>query len=400
MLLLLATAATGFRRTAHPVAAGVFAFVAVIAFVAFLGALWTWFGWESASPTSSSFRGFHAARFLLELLWLRRGGRRRPRLPLSAARRTGGARRLDRGHRPVVERRRLVGRRDALRRASSISTFALAVDSGARRPYGFWLHVGAGLLIGGSLLWFWHGGNFEWGLIAIAAVVFVFFSQPTGRSSWAVFGTIGLLLASIHFALEWTHVRVVFFSGGSAADRPWVSPLVFTLPGRRADLARAGCSAAAVRPPQANVRRCTRLPSCVGACRAGGLARRRPLLLRLRHRRVPRVAPWAAAVGRAAPGDRQPHTTLVRARQRAGRRGRALPRLVARLEARPGHARERRSDRPLRRPRAAARVRPGPSSRGRSPRAPGSWQRDSFSSASARRSTSARPSGWIRAATV
>ncbi len=105
---------------------------------------------------------------------------------------------------------------------------ALAVDSGPRRPYGFWLHVGAGLLIGGSLLWFWHGGNFEWALIAIAAVVYVFFSQPTGRSSWAVFGAIGLLLASIHFALEWTHVRLVFFSGGSAADRPWVSPLVFT----------------------------------------------------------------------------------------------------------------------------------------------------------------------------
>jgi hypothetical protein len=105
---------------------------------------------------------------------------------------------------------------------------ALAVDSGARRPYGFWLHLGAALLIGGSLLWFWHGGNFEWALIAIASVVFVLFSQPSGRSSWAVFGAIGLLLASIHFALEWTHVRLVFFSGGSAADRPWVSPLVFT----------------------------------------------------------------------------------------------------------------------------------------------------------------------------
>ena len=105
---------------------------------------------------------------------------------------------------------------------------ALAVDAGPRRPYGFWLHLAAGLLIGGSLLWFWHGGNIEWALIAIAAVVYVFFAEATGRSSWAVLGAIGLLLASIHFALEWTHVRVVFFSGGSAADRPWVSPLVFT----------------------------------------------------------------------------------------------------------------------------------------------------------------------------
>ena len=42
----------------------------MIAFVAFLSALWTWFGWGSAATTSSSFRGFHVARFLLELLWL------------------------------------------------------------------------------------------------------------------------------------------------------------------------------------------------------------------------------------------------------------------------------------------------------------------------------------------
>ena len=102
------------------------------------------------------------------------------------------------------------------------------MDAGAARPYGFWLHLAAGLLIGGSLLWFWHGGNVEWTLIAIAAVVFVLFSQAAGRSSWAVLGAVGLLLASVHFALEWTHVRVIFFTGGSAAERPWVPPLVFT----------------------------------------------------------------------------------------------------------------------------------------------------------------------------
>ena len=74
---------------------------------------------------------------------------------------------------------------------------ALAVDAGPGRPYGFWLHVGAGLLIGGGLLWFWHGGNIEWTLIAIASVVYVFFSQLVGRSSWAVLGAVGLLLAAV-----------------------------------------------------------------------------------------------------------------------------------------------------------------------------------------------------------
>ena len=227
VLVLLVAAATGFGRTEHPIAAGVFAFVALIAFVAFLGALWTWFGWESASPASSSFRGFHAARFLLELLWLAASiaAVRTFRFPL------------------LVAQAALAGWiviTDLLSNGggwSAVVTLfvglfylavALALDSGVRRPYGFWLHVGAGLLIGGSLLWFWHGGNVEWALIAISAVAFVFFSAPTGRSSWAVFGAIGLLLASVHFALEWTHVRLIFFSGGSGADRPWVSPLVFT----------------------------------------------------------------------------------------------------------------------------------------------------------------------------
>ena len=66
---ILGVVATGFRGTAHPVTAGVFAFVAVIAYVAFLSALWTWFGWDSPSG-SSSFSGFHFAQLLLELLWL------------------------------------------------------------------------------------------------------------------------------------------------------------------------------------------------------------------------------------------------------------------------------------------------------------------------------------------
>ena len=62
------------------------------------------------------------------------------------------------------------------RRLVAVVTFALglcflavavAVDGGPNRPYGFWLHVGAGLTIGGSLLWFLHHGHFEWALIAV-----------------------------------------------------------------------------------------------------------------------------------------------------------------------------------------------------------------------------------------
>ena len=227
VLVLLAAAATGFRRTQHPIAAGVFAFVAVIAFVAFLGALWTWFGWESASPTSSSFRGFHAARFLLELLWLVAAivAVRTFRFPLLVAQAVLA------GWIVVTDLLSNGGGWSAV-----VTLFvglfylavALALDSGVRRPYGFWLHVERRTADRREPPVVLARRQRRVGLIAIAAVVFVFFSQPTGRSSWAVFGAIGLLLASAHFALEWTHVRLIFFSGGSGADRPWVSPLVFT----------------------------------------------------------------------------------------------------------------------------------------------------------------------------
>ena len=225
--VLLAGLAIGFRRTAHPVTAGIFAFVAVIAFVAFLSALWTWFGWASAPTSSSSFHGFHVAQLALELLWLIAAvvALRTFHFPLLAAQVVLAAwivttDLLSNGGWWSAVVSLLVG--------LLYLAVGVALDGGPGRPYGFWLRVGAGLLIGGSLLWFWHGGNVEWTLIAIAGVVYIFFSQPVGRSSWAVFGAIGLLLAAIHFALEWTHVRLVFFSGGSGTDRPWVSPLVFT----------------------------------------------------------------------------------------------------------------------------------------------------------------------------
>lgn len=225
---LLLAVALGFLRTEHPITAGVFAFVALIAWVVFLSALWTWFGWRSTSPTSSNLHGFHVSQLLLELLWLVAAlvALRRFRFPLIAAQAllagwifvtdflsNGG------GWSAVV----------TLFVGLVYLSVALAVDAGPRRPYGFWLHVGAGLLIGGSLLWFWHGGSVEWTLVVIASFLYVFFAQLVGRSSWAVLGTVGLVLAAWHFTLEWTHVQLFFFdSGAGNSVRAWVPPLVFT----------------------------------------------------------------------------------------------------------------------------------------------------------------------------
>ena len=56
----------------------------------------------------------------------------------------------------------------------------IAVDDGPSRPFGFWLHVAAGLAIGGGLLWFFHDGDFDWIVIAIAGLVYIAFGDRLG----------------------------------------------------------------------------------------------------------------------------------------------------------------------------------------------------------------------------
>jgi len=221
---MLAAVAANLKRSDHPVAAGVLAFVAVVAFVAFVGSVWDWFGWNTSATSLS---GFHVSRLLLELIWFAAAmvALRRFRFPLLAAQV------LLAGWLFVADLISNGGDWSAvvtLFVGLAYLAVAFAVDAGPSRPYGFWLHVGAGLAIGGSLLWFWHGGDVEWTLIVIASLSYVFFSQLVSRSSWAVLGAAGLLLAATHFTLEWTHVQVVFFNGGSASARAWVPPLVLT----------------------------------------------------------------------------------------------------------------------------------------------------------------------------
>jgi hypothetical protein len=198
----------------------------VIAYVSLISALLNWFGWGAPS-TSSNFQGFHVAKLLLELLWLLAAvvAIRTFQFPLLAAQA------LLAGWILVTDVLSNGGAWSAvvtLFVGLCYLSVALVVDAGPGRPYGFWLHAGAGVLIGGSLLYFWHGGNVEWTLIAIASLVYVFFSQVVGRSSWAVLGVVGLFFASVHFILEWTHVQFLIFNGGSGSARAWVAPLVLT----------------------------------------------------------------------------------------------------------------------------------------------------------------------------
>jgi hypothetical protein len=222
---IVAALTLALRRSAHPVAAGVFAFLTVIAFVAFVGALWRWFGW-AAGFGSSALHGFHVGRLLLELIWFVAAlvTLRSYRFPLLVAQVALA------GWLFVAD---LISNGGNWSAVVSMAiglvylAIALGLDGGASRPYGFWMHVAAGLAIGGGLLWFWHDGNVEWTLVVIFAVLYVLFAGAVGRSSWAVLGAFGLVLASTHFTLEWTHRQFFFFGDDSQAPaREWVPPLV------------------------------------------------------------------------------------------------------------------------------------------------------------------------------
>lgn len=221
-----AAVAAAFRRTGHPVSAGVFAFVAVLAFFAFLGALWTWFGWARSSG-ADGFDGWHVTRLLLVLLSFVAAlvALRIFRFPLLLVPA------IFAGWYFVTDFVSNGGWWSALV-TIAVGLFllgaAVVVDDGPSRVYGMWLHAGAGVLVGGGLLYFFHGGDVEWTIVALLSAGYILFADAVGRASWAVLGTIGLLIASSHFALEWTHVQLFFFNAGNDTVRAWVPPLVTT----------------------------------------------------------------------------------------------------------------------------------------------------------------------------
>jgi hypothetical protein len=230
VLAVLYAIAHAFKRRGRWLTAGVFAFTSVVSWGVFVGALWVWFGWLSSdSARQLPFHGFSVARLSLELLVLVAAfdDRRRFEFPFitSILVLVGWLFVTD-----------LVSGGGAW---SAIATLAvglvyLVAGAAGERPSAFWLHLAAGVLIGGSLLYWWHAGDLRWALIGAASVVYVALAGRTSRSSWAVLGAFGLLAASTHFAQEWArgNVAAIPFLGVSGFHyRAWVPPLVFAVAG-------------------------------------------------------------------------------------------------------------------------------------------------------------------------
>jgi hypothetical protein len=198
------------RDGQHPLAAGVAAVIAVSLFTVFVGSLLSWAGW--LDDGDALFRGFDLARLTLFLAALAAAlvALRAFRFPLlvQVAAASGWLFVTD----------LLSGGGDWSATVSFLVGLgflaaAVALDAGGHHPYAFWLHVAAGLAIGGSLVWFLHDGDFEWALIAVGGLLYVALADRVLRSSWAVLGAIGILMSAAHFSTGELSVGSIFFGG-------------------------------------------------------------------------------------------------------------------------------------------------------------------------------------------
>jgi len=245
-LLVLAVSlvlAFGALITGHRVTAGLFALTAVVSVVVFAGSLLNWFGWLDNPDFALS--GFDLARFFLELLAIVASAFALAvfRFPLFVLFLAASiyflvADLISNGGDWTAILSILIG--------LVFLAAAVGIDLGESSYYGLWLHVAAGLVIGGGLLWFLHDGDVDFILVAVIALAYMAIGDGLARSSWIVLGAWGLLQAAEHFAAKWSSVgdflffflpfpffpfQEPSFEEEVSSAHEWAGPLVFVAAG-------------------------------------------------------------------------------------------------------------------------------------------------------------------------
>jgi hypothetical protein len=198
MLVILSPIAAVLRRGSW-VTAGLFAWLSVVAFGTFIGALFTWWGWLGPSQ-QAPFDGWHWAEWLLIVLvlFVLAAALRATRFPLLVL--------------PICLLVWFLVT-DVLSGGgnwSAVITLLLGIlyfvaAFGVGPVHGFWIHTVSGLLVGGALLYWWHSSTLDWWLVAATGAVFIAVGSTIARSIWTVLGAVGLLLAATHFAIDWAN---------------------------------------------------------------------------------------------------------------------------------------------------------------------------------------------------
>ena len=191
ILLILYGVAHALRTRERPIAAGIFAYASVIAWGAFVILAFEWFGWNGVNAGLSHWSWARTLAILLILLaaW---DDRRRFNFPFI---------------RSISAVLGFVFVLDLLPAGGNwTAAWALIVGLvylGAgwihRTPSSFWLHLVGGALIGGAILDWAHTSDGDFAVVSIVAFVFVILAYATKRSSWAVLGTVGFYVATIHY---------------------------------------------------------------------------------------------------------------------------------------------------------------------------------------------------------
>jgi hypothetical protein len=221
---------------------GLLAVSAVGTFAIFAAVLFDWFGWlPDMSDDQVFFTGFHFWLLVVELLTVMAAGvaLRLFRFPLLVFVLAGASWLF------VFDLLSNGGDWAAIVSIAIGLVFLLAgiaVDRGPSRPFGFWLHVAAGLAIGGGLVWFFHDGDFDWIVVALVGLVYIAFGNALARSSWVVLGGWGILQGAAHFADKWSDVTntfgfflfpftIEFDSYDEHHAHQWAGPLIFAATG-------------------------------------------------------------------------------------------------------------------------------------------------------------------------
>ena len=208
ILVILYGIAHGLRSRGRPIAAGIFAFVSVIAWGVLVILAFEWWGWNGVNASLSHWSWPRTIAILLILVaaW---DDRRRFNFPfiqvISAVL----------GWVLVLSLLPAGGTWTAVW-ALVVGLAYLLAGWIRSRPSSFWLHLVGGLLIGGSVLYWAHTSDGDFAAVSIVALVFVGIAYATRRSSWAVLATIGFFAATIHYIVgSPTALAEGFFGIGS-----------------------------------------------------------------------------------------------------------------------------------------------------------------------------------------
>lgn len=210
------------RRGERPIAAGIFAFISVVAWIVLVALDFAWWGWKAGSIRHWSWAGLAELLLILLVAW---DARRRFGFPfiraISAV-----------VFFLFVNQLLPAGGNWTAAWALIVGLAYLVVGNVSDKPSAFWLHIVGGGLIGGAIIYWCHTTDFDFAVVAFMSFVFVVWAYWTQRSSWAFWGTVGFFIATVHYLVgSPTSIASNAINGQPPNISAWSFPLAFGILG-------------------------------------------------------------------------------------------------------------------------------------------------------------------------